>query len=403
VVEASSLPGGTAGTLSVNGFKLDNSIHILYFKNQEIKDWILNTLQIELVEKKRESFVWVNNSYVSFPIQYHLANLPFTSRLKSFFSILNTVFYKRKTEFENFEDYSISTSGTYLTDIFIRPYNKKLFGTPINKINIDWMGDYVPKHSRIKMLISLTRLVNNHYGRNSTFYYPAKGGISEIALGITSKLKNAPIFNSSLTSLSLNRKIAKFNNGVVVNYKYLINTIPLKSFLEKIDDLSSDISNYSKSLKKNSTTVLHLLCEGNFENNTYHWVYVPDSSIPFHRITIPGNINSANCPAGYFALTLEFGGDVYENNTVYKSSIAALNRMGFLNKDVTIIESYWRLLECGYVIYDNNRRTILQKIFPFLQSKQIWSVGRYGGWEYSNMEDAIISGKKVAEQLLNFI
>lgn len=400
VTEASSLPGGTAGTLYVNGFKLDNSIHVLYFKNQQIKDWIINSLRIKLLEKNRESSVWINNSFVTYPIQYHLSELSLASRIRSFYSIFSTLFQKRKKEFENFEDFSTSTFGSFLTDIFLRPYNEKLFGNPINNINTDWMGDYVQQYSKVKMLLGLTRLVDYNYGRNSIFYYPVRGGISEISKGILAELKNAPMFNSSLVKIFLNDKTAIFSNGLKINFEYLINTTPLNSFLQKVSELTKDISDLTRLMKKNSTTILHILCRGTLEDIKYHWIYVPDPSIPFYRITIPGNINSANCPAGHFSLTLEFGGDVYKNESIYHHSMIILNKMGFLNKNVSVINSFWKLLDCGYVIYDKNRAILLKKIFPFLQSNQIWSIGRYGSWAYSNMEDALLSGKLIAERLL---
>ena len=107
-----------------------------------------------------------------------------------------------------------------------------------------------------------------------------------------------------------------------------------------------------------------------------------------------------NCPENHFALTLEFGGDVYQNQIVFDTSIKALKEMGLLKVSNSNFEFHWRLLNCGYVIYDSNRQAALKNIIKFLRSNNIWTIGRYGSWEYSNMEDAIIYGKNVAEELL---
>ena len=53
------------------------------------------------------------------------------------------------------------------------------------------------------------------------------------------------------------------------------------------------------------------------------------------------------------------------------------------------------------MIYDQYREAALIRIFSFLKSNKIFSIGRYGAWEYSNMEDAILHGKNVASYLLN--
>ena len=249
------------------------------------------------------------------------------------------------------------------------------------------------------MLLSFTGFVNRNYGRNAKFCYPSEGGIFSIAKGISYQLKKTPIYNSSLINISLDRRKATFSNGTEVNYKYLINTIPLNSFINKIDLLPAEILHSASLLRSNSTTILHILGKGEI-NCKAHWIYTPETKIPFYRITIPGNLNPMNCPENHFALTLEFGGDMYQNQLVLDSSIKSLRKMGLLKENNSNFEFHWRILNCGYVIYDSNRKDALKNIFKFLRSNNIWSIGRYGSWEYSNMEDAIIHGKNVADELL---
>lgn len=398
--ESSDLPGGVASTFNCDGFKLDNAVHVLYFRKNETLHWIKNILKVELLECERRSSVWINNSFVDFPIQYNLNSLPLVNKINSIGSIFRTFFQKKKSRFENFEEYSINTFGKYLTNLFLKPYNEKLFGINMSDLNIDWFGDYVPTYSKTKMVLSVAGISENNYGRNSRFYYPISGGISAIANGLYKKLEIPINFNASLDRLSLKNKTAIFSNGSEVTYDYLINTIPLKIFLEKIDYLSSEILSVTGLLKKNPITILHILCRGNLEWCKNHWIYVPDQSIPFYRITLPGNINPANCPQNHFGITLEFGGIVLENDAVLNASIATLKQMHLINNGVLILDHFWKVLECGYVIYDNQRSVALKKIFPYLRDHDISSIGRYGNWEYSNMEDAIIHGKNVAEQLI---
>lgn len=399
-IEASEAPGGTASTLQFKGFKLDNAVHIFYFKDHPILNWISDTLNVELLETTRKSSVWINNTYVKYPIQYHLSKLPWPHRINSMRSLLNSVSNKKRiNSSDNFETYSLFGFGAQLTEIFVRPYNEKLFGVPMARLNTEWLGDYIPDYSRMKMLLSVLGIMSNNYGRNSKFYYPHEGGVSTVAQKLSSQLKTSPLYNCSLKKVIYERKKVLLSDGAEVKYEYLINTIPLDSFLKTFDSLPSEILASLKLLKRNSTTLLHILGKGKIKKEE-HWIYVPDPTIPFYRITIPGNINPANCPAEHFALTLEFGGNVYENQSVLDKSIAILKSMGILNENNSDIEFCWRLIDCGYVIYDENRKMALKKIFPFLQRNQIWSIGRYGSWEYSNMEDAILHGKRIAKRLL---
>ena len=55
-------------------------------------------------------------------------------------------------------------------------------------------------------------------------------------------------------------------------------------------------------------------------------------------------------------------------------------------------------IPCAYVIHDRHRRALLPEASAYLQRNGILSVGRYGAWEYSAMEDALWEGRQAAEQ-----
>jgi len=55
-------------------------------------------------------------------------------------------------------------------------------------------------------------------------------------------------------------------------------------------------------------------------------------------------------------------------------------------------------LNPAYIIYDLNHRGNTQAIRQYLDRLGISSRGRFGEWEYLNMDQAIISGKRAAEE-----
>jgi protoporphyrinogen oxidase len=400
LVESSDSVGGTAATTYINGFNLENGVHIFYFRDKNIYDLVKNFTGSNLIENRRQCSIWIDDTYVNFPIQYNLVDLSFKQRYNSVLSIFKTLIETKESQNGNFESYSKGIFGNYLTDIFVRPYNEKLFGVSISEINTEWMGDYIPTYSKKKMLFSSIWSTSKSFGRNSIFYYPENGGVSGFSRNLLNDLSSEVIFNCGLENVSLKNQTALLTNGTQINYDFLINTIPLKSFLNKIEDLPEELKESQHKLRYNPTSILHIMSEGKCVNNTQHWIYVPERSIPFYRVTIPGNINPNNCPTGCFALTLEFGSKINDRDKSLSESIAALKTMGLIKKNLNDFDTHWKILEYGYVIYDNNRAMILDKVLPFLSTKQIYSIGRYGQWEYSNMEDAINYGKRTAKFLL---
>ena len=56
-------------------------------------------------------------------------------------------------------------------------------------------------------------------------------------------------------------------------------------------------------------------------------------------------------------------------------------------------------LPYAYVIFDQNYERCRQLIFDFLAGQNILTGGRWGGWGYGGMEDAMLDGKAAAEQI----
>jgi hypothetical protein len=56
-------------------------------------------------------------------------------------------------------------------------------------------------------------------------------------------------------------------------------------------------------------------------------------------------------------------------------------------------------LPFAYVIFDQNYERCRQTIFDFLTSQNVLTGGRWGGWGYGGMEDAMLDGKAAAERI----
>jgi protoporphyrinogen oxidase len=53
----------------------------------------------------------------------------------------------------------------------------------------------------------------------------------------------------------------------------------------------------------------------------------------------------------------------------------------------------------AYVIFDQNYERCRKVIFDYLASQGILTRGRWGGWGYGGMEDAMLDGKAAAEEI----
>jgi hypothetical protein len=92
-------------------------------------------------------------------------------------------------------------------------------------------------------------------------------------------------------------------------------------------------------------------------------------------------------------------GGMIEERDVYETCIAGLRRAGVLRPEDRVVARKMFVINPAYVIYDSDRRIALPAIFEVLESHGIHSIGRFGGWEYSSMEDALRQGMEIAERL----
>ena len=56
----------------------------------------------------------------------------------------------------------------------------------------------------------------------------------------------------------------------------------------------------------------------------------------------------------------------------------------------------------AYVIYDFWRERNLPT-FKTVRADNMYSIGRYGEWKYSSMQEAVLDGKKMAEHIMQKI
>jgi protoporphyrinogen oxidase len=76
-----------------------------------------------------------------------------------------------------------------------------------------------------------------------------------------------------------------------------------------------------------------------------------------------------------------------------------LQRAGILRPDDEIVVSDVQDIRYAYVLFDQHRARVVPTILSELERRGIHSIGRYGRWEHSSMEDAIGQGKQLAKRL----
>ncbi|MEM2848132.1 MAG: hypothetical protein QXM79_05105, partial [Zestosphaera sp.] len=66
------------------------------------------------------------------------------------------------------------------------------------------------------------------------------------------------------------------------------------------------------------------------------------------------------------------------------------------------VSKVWRWRD-AYIIYDKNRPEILKKAEEELRKLGVFINGRFGAWEYLNMDATYMKSEKIAEEVIKYV
>jgi protoporphyrinogen oxidase len=240
-------------------------------------------------------------------------------------------------------------------------------------------------------------------GYNSNLIYPKSGGIDLVIRKLVEKIKIPIATDHEVVAIDPAQKLVSFANGRTLRYTQLISTMPLNHLLARTQTTSrSTAPDQARKLKCNSVLNINLGINRPIEHDI-HWLYVPDPSLPFYRLGFWHNICAALAPTGHSALYAELsfmpGRD--SRATVARrreAAVAGICTLLGISRDEIILE-HDLLLHHAYVIYDQWRKRNITGLLRRLTLDNIHSIGRFGEWKYSSMQEAVLDGRTIAATL----
>ena len=396
IFEKENTAGGLCKSIKDNGFTFDYSGHFIHIKDKKIKSLIEKLIGKKLLTVKRNSVILFDNKIISFPFQANLYYLTEKQKQKCIKGIKNRKKIKIYDDMP-FIDWAKAMFGNGITEYFMQPYNQKLWNYNLKKLTAAWTAPFVPKPTQKSIIDSAYKQNEQKYGYNSVFYYPQKNGCQTMIDGFYKVLKNNIITNSKVESIDLkNKKV--FSGGKYYFYDNIISTQPLKELLLSIKDLPKDIAKLVKYLECTATRCINLgIRYKKFlpqKIKDIHWIYIPEKKYPFYRVGIYSNVTKSLVPKNCYSLYVEMSDTKNCDNV-----IPLLKEIGIMNNDDEVISLNVIDMKYAYVIFNKERKKILNNIFKFLKDNNIYCIGRYGSWEYSFIEKNIIDGKNLATEL----
>ncbi|GAB4032437.1 MAG: FAD-dependent oxidoreductase [Elusimicrobiota bacterium] len=399
IIEKENFCGGLAASFYKSGFTFDFSGHLLHLRWPETSSFIKGMLKGNILKIKRKSAIYFKGKLVPYPFQANLYGLPPQDRSYCVREFLRTLEDSVPSP-KDFKNWTLSVFGKGISKYFMLPYNEKLWQHPLEKMSLGWMGSFVPVPDPSEILKGAYFPSSSSLGYNGLFHYPRRGGIGALSSALSSA--SGPInYGCELLSVKAFEKKASVRGMGEISYGTLVNTSSLKDFTLKIKDAPESVRQAAKKLKSNRIYILNLGLKK--KSPPYHWIYFPQKEYPFYRLGFYDNFSPFSATSGHGALYAEIAvkeSETLNTDRAYSSCIRALSKLGFIKDERDILQAQWLKVDSAYAFYDFEREKALQEINSWLLSKNIHSIGRYGAWKYSFMEENIKDGFETARKII---
>ena len=401
VFEKETAVGGLCRSFTQDGFTFDCTGHLVHLRNQYTKDLVAQLLPEAFNSYERLSAIYSKSTTTPYPFQANTYGLPPQVVKECVIGFVESMQIPQNGGPKNFHDWVLKTFGTGIANHFMLPYNEKFWKQDLRTITSDWVSWSIPKPSLEEVVNGALGLTNKGMGYNPKFIYPKRGGINCLPLALGKSVKNLHSA-TRVEFVDLNKKYVRMAGGREEPFDYLISTLPIPALYRMIADTPDTLTDAASRLT--AVSVLNLnIGVARPRISDQHWIYFPEDQFIFSRVGFPMNFSNTVTPpetsSMYVEITHRPGGRI-SSDEAFERALVDLQKCGILRKDDRILTRQILDISPGYVVFDEHRQTHLQELIDYLASRNVYTAGRYGRWDYFSMEDSILSGKTAAEQIL---
>ena len=381
VFEANRI-GGLLRSEKIDGYTFDTGgSHILFSNDEKVLSELLQFLD-DYIEHRRRAFILYKGRYVKYPFENGIFSLSPHERFEILKDFVENLLKEKKRP-KNLLEWFQHVFGNAITEKYLKPYNEKLWKRDLREISLDWVGGRVPNPPIDDVLKSAVGIETEGYVHQLRFFYPLSGGIETLAKNIA---ENVNIKMEAVRRIEVGDKI--YVNGE--EFEKVVYTAPLKDLTKIMRDAKEIRENIEK-LEYNSLAVVGIGVKGKVPN--IHWLYVPQEDIVFHRIAFLSNYSPEMAPKNCSTIIAEISNPEKINEG---EILEGLRKVGIEN-EVEIVKT-WRW-EFAYIVYNHDYRENVEAIKKFLLRRNIIPFGRFGLWEYLNMDMIWKKAKELYESL----
>ena len=302
----------------------------------------------------------------------------------------------------------LKTFGEGITNIYLRPYNEKIWKFDPSFMNTD-MVERIPKPTQEEIRRSAKGETVDGYLHQLYFKYPTKGGINALISGMCKKIdENKVKIQTQVEVSEIIRKdiggghIVRYDIDKCIDADVLISTIPVQELIGNYRKKSSSIISACEQLHYNSIIIAFVRIP--YDHYGDHFTYtIPSKDIIFHRVSKMDYLGDQYHKESESTYIVEITykpamRDIIGSN---EEIINAIKEGMVAIKAATVVDDIEVLAltdyQYAYVVYDMNHKENMILIRKWFKDQGVYLHGRFGNFEYWNMDRIILETDKLME------
>lgn len=409
VLEREPEYGGLCRSMMESGFTFDiGGSHIIFSRDAQVLDFMREVLGRNSKQNKRNTKIFYKGLFIKYPFENGLDQLPKDDLFFCINEFIKTLIAVEKGDLplpSNFREWINYTFGKGIADLYMIPYNEKIWKYPVEKMSMHWVDGRIPRPPVEDVIRSAIGIETEGYTHQSVFTYPLRGGIEAMVREIAKPIEES--IKTGFTASSVrneDRNIIISDGSTEITAERLISTIPLQELLQCLDGVPKNVKRACRELKYNSIACIFLGIKGSVPDIS--WMYVPEKELGlFNRISFPSNYSPHVAPSGHSSILVEITyreGDkasTMQDGEIIDHVVDALLNMKIIKTKDDVVYSAVMRQKYAYVIYDLEYQKNIAIVKEYCAGIGISLVGRFAEFEYLNMDGCIRNAMNFAERL----
>lgn len=390
VLERAGGPGGLSATVTLEGAVFDLGGHSFHTPHAHVRETVFNALPME--ERRRDAWCHVEGEMIPYPFQQHFASLhdaALVEECREGLAHANGAGTAR-----NFDEHIALRFGPGIARHFMRPYNEKLWGRDLTRLEAAWTSERVAAAApQATSMHAEGKRAPLRSGERVA--YPAEGGFGEIFRALARKLPNVR-YGQSIARIDPAKGEVVTRAGERIACRHVVSTLPLHVLLTAIADVPAPIVESVKRLVALPLVLVMVALDGRLESKRQR-VYSSDADFPGHKVALNHNSSHFLEELPHHGILVEVSGansPHSDDGALVARVIRGLEAMGVLESTRRVTGTRVVRVPLGYPVPTHERAAIVDTARQWLRERRIETVGRFGEWAYINSDEALHRGMR---------